>query len=210
MFGEEIFKRASSLSAALSVLLSANNSQASVPSSSTPKLEDFSEPPFEPILLKSAAPQEMSDLQFAGHRSHSSHSSHYSGSSSGHSSHSSHASHYSSSSGGSYNVIPSAPSSRPYVPAATPTPIPTPVYVPRAVTVSPSYVAPTPTPVRRTAPNIPISKVEFKNGAVFIGHVLVKSGAGITLQTQDGTVHKVPRRLLTDATAKALELPPAS
>ncbi len=200
MFGADIFKRASSLSAAVSFLLSSNHAQANVPTSAAPKLENANERPFEPLLLKSASPQVMDEVQFAGHQSHSSHYS----SSGGY-----RPSHYSSS------YVPT------YVaPTPRPTPRPAPVYVPRTY-IPPTYVAPTPrvtpTPVPvaraipvRNIPTTPVSRIEFKNGAIFLGHVLVKSAAGITLETQDQTTHKIPRRLLTDATIKGLQLPPVA
>ena len=160
--------------------------------------------PIEPLLLKPSPIPELSEAQFAGHRSHSSHRSHYS-------SNSGHSSHYS---GTSY-VAPS----RTYV---TPSPTfqsstPRPAAQPAYPYVAPSSVNPvrsaTPFPAPRATPiptpgsSVATTRIEFTNGAILYGTVLVKSAAGISFRSLDGKTYKLPRVLLTANTISALNLP---
>jgi hypothetical protein len=76
MSGLQIFKKASSLSAAVSFLLSGQHASASPSTQSLPKVEDPKDQPFEPFVYQPGQPRVMDDAQFAGHASHASHSSH--------------------------------------------------------------------------------------------------------------------------------------
>jgi len=50
--------------------------------------------------------------------------------------------------------------------------------------------------------------IQFKNGAIFYGRVVVKSPAGITFQVNGTQIHKIPVGLLTEKTVKELALGP--
>jgi hypothetical protein len=49
-------------------------------------------------------------------------------------------------------------------------------------------------------------RIHFRNGAILFGHVLVKSPVGITFETRETKVYKIPRELLTDQTVTELAL----
>ncbi len=168
----------SSLSAAASVLFFGSHAKGAESDIDAPRVKKHDlDDVIEPLVLKPSAPREMSELEFAGHRSHSSHSSHrshssHSSGSSFHSSHSSHSSHYSgTTTTPSYITTPTTPPAPIYVPRATPTPTPKPT--------------PSPTP-------IDLISIEFKNGAIFYGQVIVKSPAGITFKSIDEKTYKIP------------------
>jgi hypothetical protein len=185
----DLFQRLSSVSAAISCLLGLEKAQATGAVGSTREWKASEDPDdFMPLVLKHAAPASMDELRFAGHSSHSSHASH-----------ASHASHYSGSQPAYRQPLPDGQDALPAVRPA-----------PRAEAVQ--DLTPTPTPARaaptpvRNAPATSLSSVEFRNGAILYGHVLVKSPAGITVETRGGKVYKVPRALLTDSTVAALRL----
>ncbi|HEY5742556.1 MAG TPA: hypothetical protein VIS99_08445 [Terrimicrobiaceae bacterium] len=188
-----IFKKISSLSTALSVLLFGDRALATPGNESPGRQLGDDERALEPLVLKPARPKEMNEFQFAGHRSHSSHSSHRSHSS--HYSGSRHPSHYSGSK------------------ISTPTPPPTPVYVPRVVSTPYPTPAPTPTPIPSPSPtpiraqvNTPLISIEFKNGAIYYGRVVIKAPTGITFQTMDKKVHKIPKSVLSPKSVRELGL----
>lgn len=192
-----------SVSAAIAALLGFERSSGiPAPPCST---ETCSGDTVDPLILKPPAVKILPTRLFAGHTSHSSHSSHSSGSSvGGHASHTSHASHVSGTSGGSYNpgtYVPLYP-----VPPTTPSVASTASPAPQSITTAPSSATPTtPSPISTPAT---VMRVELTNGAVIYGRVLVKSGAGITLQTLDLQRYKIPRLILTAYTISRLELPP--
>jgi len=184
----------SSLATALSVFLSAHSRGTEGITATLPKIESpDSDGTPGPVLLKAPQPREMSELQFAGHRSHSSHSSH--------------SSHRSGSSGGGYVPTYSTPAPT-YVPRAVSTPTYYPQPTPRVATPIPTPTpTPQPTPTPEATPT-PLVSIEFKNGAIFYGRVIVKSPAGITFQTDSTKIHKIPASLLSDKTVRELALGP--
>ena len=64
-----------------------------------------------------------------------------------------------------------------------------------------------PTPTPEPTPG-PLISIEFKNGAIYYGRVIVKSPAGITFQIDGIKVHKIPASLLTDKSVRELALGP--
>lgn len=189
----ELFRRVSSVSAAISMLF-AGKAEGNTGNPTLPKIEGGNDDSFKPIVINPPAPREMDSMQFAGHSSHASHSSHYSGSGSSGSG--------SGSSSGYGTYTTPTPTVTP-LPTSTPipTPRPTPFPTPRPT------ITPTPTPIPQ-ASAAPFVSLEFKNGAIFYGQVLVKSPAGITFQTLN-KVQKIPRELLTEKTITKLGLGPA-
>ncbi len=207
---EGIFERISSLAAALSILLGGAGKKADP--AATPAEEagwQGGHDEIPPMLLMAPLPEKMSDYQFARHRSHSSHRSHQSGSSGGRSR--------------KYAPVPV------YIPS-TPTPTPRPTPSPGS-TISRPLSIPHPTATERThgTPSgtsssttsvqsqsartpvpkpvqTPLVKLEFKNGAIFYGQIVVKAPNGVTIRMADGKTHKIPKSLLTPATVEQLDL----
>lgn len=185
-------------------------SQVEMPADATPSRTDGQDlTPYEPLVLKQAPIQEVSEMQFAGHRSHrshSSHSSHYSGSTGGHRSH---ASHYSGTTAAPYTTSPPtvAPAPAPrYVPPAQLVrpivPLPATPRLVQPAEIARRYMPATPTPEALT-----LTQIELTNGALLFGAVLVKSGAGIVFETVDSKRYKIPRVLLSPNTIGKLNLP---
>lgn len=64
---------------------------------------------------------------------------------------------------------------------------------------------PTPTQMPASIP-APLFSIEFKNGAIYYGHLIIKSPTSITLQVHGNNIHKIPASLLTEKTVKELAL----
>jgi hypothetical protein len=168
-----------------------NKSSVGGPENYAPTLEGQKEKSFEPLVLKSAAPTIMDAMRFADHSSHSSHSSH--------DSHSSHASHSSHSSG---SII-QAPAALSVAAAANNEILPnTKASEIQLIKLDQSRI--------RKEPETAVTKIQFRSGTILFGQILVKSAGGITLQTQDRNIYKIPIQFLSDATVTELKLLPSA
>jgi hypothetical protein len=187
MSPRQLFRGISSVSSAVAVLLGLNKSGVFGPENFVPTLERDKARNFEPLVLKPATPAALDATRFADHSSHSSHDSH--------SSHASHSSH----SSGSMIQAPVALSV-----AATNNEILPNNGVARIqlVRLDQSRI--------REEPKTAVSKVQFRSGTILFGQVLVKSAGGITLQTQDGSVYKIPLQFLSNTTIDELSLLPSA
>lgn len=186
MTPRQLFRGISSVSTAVAVLLGLNKSSGGSPENFAPTLEGQKEKSFEPMVLKPAAPTIMDATRFADHSSHSSHDSH--------SSHASHSSH----SSGSIIQAPAlsvATANNEIVPN-------TEVIEIQPIRLDLSRI--------REEPETAVTKIQFRSGTILFGRILVKSPGGITFQSQDRNIYKIPVRFLSDATVTELKLLPSA
>ena len=165
------------------MLLGLNKSSVGGPENFAPTLEGQKEKSFEPLVLKPAAPTVMDATRFADHSSHSSHDSH--------SSHASHSSHSSGSLIQAPAALSVAAANNEIVAKTTASEI-------QLIRLDQSRI--------REEPDTAVTKIQFRSGTILFGQVLVKSAGGITIQTQDRKIYKIPVKYLSDATITELKL----